>query len=255
MTRVGRLPTRGEVVPGPGDFEIEVLDADPRRLKRVRITRRNGRPGRRTVRQPRPDARACADAARQGNIVSTFAAQVARASHAVVLSWGWRRAAIAFIAGAVSVLALAPVNAWPVLFLTFPVAVWLIEGASAGRLGGVIGAAIAGWFFGLGYYIAGLYWIGHAFLVDAKTFAWLLPFAVLGLPAFLAFYMAFAFGARARAVDARAAAHSRARGHASRRPNGCAAICSPAFPGTRSAMRSPARWCWRRPPRLSGCGA
>jgi apolipoprotein N-acyltransferase len=117
----------------------------------------------------------------------------------VVLSWGWRRAAIAFIAGAVSVLALAPVNAWPVLFLTFPVAVWLIEGASAGRLGGVIGAATAGWFFGLGYYTAGLYWIGHAFLVDAKTFAWLLPFAVLGLPAFLAFYMAFAF-ALARAL-------------------------------------------------------
>ena len=35
---------------------------------------------------------------------------------------GWRRAAIAFAAGAVSVLALAPVNAWPVLFVTFPVA-------------------------------------------------------------------------------------------------------------------------------------
>jgi CBS domain containing-hemolysin-like protein len=45
MTRVGRLPSRGEVVPGPGDFEIEVLDADPRRMKRLRITR--GRPGRR----------------------------------------------------------------------------------------------------------------------------------------------------------------------------------------------------------------
>jgi len=47
MTRVGRLPSRGEVVPGPGDFEIEVLDADPRRLKKVRITRHKGRPGRR----------------------------------------------------------------------------------------------------------------------------------------------------------------------------------------------------------------
>ena len=47
MTRVGRLPARGEVVPGPGDFEIEVLDADPRRVKKVRITRSNGRPGRR----------------------------------------------------------------------------------------------------------------------------------------------------------------------------------------------------------------
>ena len=39
MTRAGRLPTRGQVVPGPGEFEIEVLDSDPRRLKRVRITR------------------------------------------------------------------------------------------------------------------------------------------------------------------------------------------------------------------------
>ena len=56
MTRVGRLPSRGEVVQGPGDFEIEVLDSDPRRLKRVRITRRNGRPGRRNVRKPRPEA-------------------------------------------------------------------------------------------------------------------------------------------------------------------------------------------------------
>ena len=55
MTQVGRLPSRGEVVPGPGDFEIEVLDADPRRLKRVRITRRNGRPGRKTVRQARAE--------------------------------------------------------------------------------------------------------------------------------------------------------------------------------------------------------
>ena len=32
-----RLPSRGEVVPGPGDFEIEVLDADPRRVKRLKI--------------------------------------------------------------------------------------------------------------------------------------------------------------------------------------------------------------------------
>jgi Mg2+/Co2+ transporter CorC len=43
MTQVGRLPSRGEVVPGPGDFEIEVLDSDPRRLKKVRITRSKSR--------------------------------------------------------------------------------------------------------------------------------------------------------------------------------------------------------------------
>ena len=39
VTCAGRLPVRGEIVPGPGLFEFEVLDADPRRVKRVRITR------------------------------------------------------------------------------------------------------------------------------------------------------------------------------------------------------------------------
>jgi apolipoprotein N-acyltransferase len=116
-----------------------------------------------------------------------------RLSHAVVLSWGWRRAAIAFVAGGVSTLGLAPLNAWPVLFVTFPVAVWLFEGSSAGRLGGVMTAATTGWWFGFGYFLAGLYWIGFAFLVDAKTFAWLLPFAVIGLPAGLAIFSALAF--------------------------------------------------------------
>ena len=128
--------------------------------------------------------------------------KLTRLSHAVVLSWGWRRAAIAFIAGAASTLGLAPFNAWPVLFLTFPVAVWLLEGSSAGRLGGVMTAAITGWWFGFGYFLAGLYWIGFAFLVDAKTFAWLLPFAVIGLPVGLAIFTALGF-ALARLMWAR----------------------------------------------------
>ena len=42
---------------------------------------------------------------------------------AIVLSWGWKRGGLAFVAGALSVLAMAPFNAWPVLFLTFPVVV------------------------------------------------------------------------------------------------------------------------------------
>ncbi|CAN5460487.1 hemolysin family protein [soil metagenome] len=43
VTQVGRLPVRGEIIAGPGDFEIEVLDADPRRVKRVRIGTRKDR--------------------------------------------------------------------------------------------------------------------------------------------------------------------------------------------------------------------
>src|SRR6202142_3949859 len=112
---------------------------------------------------------------------------------AIILSWGWKRAAIALAAGALSTLAMAPFNAWPVLFLTFPVMVWLIDGAGAGRGRGVPAAAVAGFWFGLGYFVPGLYWIGYAFLVDASTFAWLMPFAVLGLPAYLALFTAFGF--------------------------------------------------------------
>ena len=33
----GRVPARGEILRGPGDFEFEVLDADPRRVKRLKI--------------------------------------------------------------------------------------------------------------------------------------------------------------------------------------------------------------------------
>jgi CBS domain containing-hemolysin-like protein len=38
-TLAGRLPVRGELVTGPDGLEFEVLDADPRRVKRVRIHR------------------------------------------------------------------------------------------------------------------------------------------------------------------------------------------------------------------------
>ena len=36
----------------------------------------------------------------------------------IILAWGWKRAIIALVAGALSALAMAPFNAWPVLFLT-----------------------------------------------------------------------------------------------------------------------------------------
>jgi apolipoprotein N-acyltransferase len=123
----------------------------------------------------------------------TSAGKLRAVGLSIILAWGWKRAVIALIAGALSALAMAPFNAWPVLFLTFPVMVWLIDGAGAGRWRGIPAAAMAGWWFGLGYFVPGLYWIGYAFLVDASTFAWLLPFAILGLPAYLALFTAFGF--------------------------------------------------------------
>jgi apolipoprotein N-acyltransferase len=120
-----------------------------------------------------------------------------RLRQAVVSARGWRRTLIACAAGAGSALADAPPHVWPVLFVTFPVLVWLIDGAKGQRARGAWECALAGWWFGFGYFVPGLYWIGHAFLVDAETFGWLLPFAVLGFPAYLAIFTGLGFaGAR-----------------------------------------------------------
>lgn len=115
---------------------------------------------------------------------------------------GWRRRLVAAFAGALSALALAPFFLWPILALTLPVLVWLIDGALArGRAAGasapcrpsrqtLLEVARIGWLFGFGYFLAGLFWIGVAFLVEAEKFAVLLPFAVTLMPAGLALFYA-----------------------------------------------------------------
>lgn len=112
----------------------------------------------------------------------------------IIVQWGWRRLAIALAAGGMSALALAPFHLGPVLWLTFPALVWLLDGCGGagggrGRLGRILSAAAIGWAFGFGYFLAGLYWIGHAFLVEADIFGWLMPFAVALLPAGLALFI------------------------------------------------------------------
>src|SRR5918912_165250 len=115
----------------------------------------------------------------------------------VILAWGWRRALLAWLAGAVGALAMPPFGALPALAVSLTVAVWLLDGAAAtGRFGVAstpVSAAIAGWWWGFGYFVAGLWWLGSAFLVEADEFAWAIPFGVLGLPALLAFFPAFGF--------------------------------------------------------------
>lgn len=120
---------------------------------------------------------------------------IERAAGYFILSWGWKRAFLAFAAGAVSALAMPPFDFFPVLFLTFPALVWLMDGVAAEPEKGLAirlwhGFGV-GWAFGFGYFLAGLWWIGHAFLVDAEIFVWLLPFAVLLLPAGLALFFGF----------------------------------------------------------------
>jgi apolipoprotein N-acyltransferase len=115
----------------------------------------------------------------------------------VVLSWGWRRALIALAAGATGALAMPPFGMLPALAVSLTVAVWLIDGAFPnGRFGAGsahVSAAVAGWWWGFGYFVAGLWWLGAAFLVEAEEFAWAMPLGVVGLPALLALFPALGF--------------------------------------------------------------
>lgn len=110
----------------------------------------------------------------------------------ILLMSGWRRALLAVVAGAVTALALAPFHVIAIGFITFPVLVWLLDGATGatpGRSSGAMRAAFfIGWLFGLGYFVAGLWWIGNALLVEAPEFAWAIPLASVGLPAVLAVF-------------------------------------------------------------------
>lgn len=102
-------------------------------------------------------------------------------------------------AGAVASLAMPPYGLWAALFVglggfyavhtkthTMPQAAW------------------NGFFFGMGYFTAGLWWIGNALLIDGNdSWLWAWPLAVLGLPALLSLFTAGASaGARALANPA-----------------------------------------------------
>lgn len=112
----------------------------------------------------------------------------------IILLWGFKRNMLALICGALLTLALPPFNFFAVGFVSFPILLWLIEGAVPGpNAHGALRlypSAVVGWFFGFGYFVVGLWWLGNAVIAESWEFAWALPLAVFGLPAGLAFFFA-----------------------------------------------------------------
>jgi apolipoprotein N-acyltransferase len=103
---------------------------------------------------------------------------------------GWRRAAVASLAGVAAALSLPPYDFWPLLFVAVPLVLALLEPAGRRDLRA---SFMLGWWFGFGYFLFAFHWIGFAFLVDKKDYLWMMPFAVGGLSAAMAVYWGLAF--------------------------------------------------------------
>ncbi|MFM9859862.1 apolipoprotein N-acyltransferase [Pseudoxanthobacter sp. M-2] len=131
-----------------------------------------------------PDPAAASDRFGAGRLATRLAARPA-----------FVRFAVAAVAGAATALAQAPFDLLAILFVALPALVVALDAALIAAPDGVRrlrAAAAVGWWFGFGALFSGLWWVGAAFLVEAETFAWALPFAVTALPAGLALFYALA---------------------------------------------------------------
>ncbi len=95
----------------------------------------------------------------------------------------WKKALIGFMLGGLMAGALAPLHA--IFILPFSLSGLLILERSCQTKRE---SFFIGWWFGWGHFIAGLYWIGVAFTIDANAHAALIPIPTLILPACLAVF-------------------------------------------------------------------
>lgn len=91
--------------------------------------------------------------------------------------------ALAILVGIVTAFSMAPTSLWPLALLGIAALYALYSRTQSGGQ-----AFAAGFFFALGYFTTGLWWIGNALLVEGNDFRWVWPLTVIGLPALLAFF-------------------------------------------------------------------
>ncbi|MDE0717969.1 MAG: hypothetical protein OXH64_08540, partial [Rhodospirillaceae bacterium] len=74
---------------------------------------------------------------------------------------GWRDAVLPIVAGALCALAQPPLHLLPLLFVGFGLLFLRLEAIDR-----LVPALAAGWLFGIGYFSAGLYWLGLPVVID-----------------------------------------------------------------------------------------
>ena len=97
-----------------------------------------------------------------------------------------RARGLAFILGFLAAFAMPPLYQIYLLIPAFSGLLWLVM-ATPTRWQ----AFVVGWWFGAGFFAAGLYWVSFALLVDAAKFGWLIPIAIFGFAFGFGLYSAF----------------------------------------------------------------
>lgn len=91
------------------------------------------------------------------------------------------------VLGLLNALAMPPVHLVPILLMTFPTLVYLLDKSLT-----VKQVFIKTFLFFFAFHVAGLYWINFALFVDIKNNWWVIPFALSGLPFLMALYPSIA---------------------------------------------------------------
>ncbi len=104
---------------------------------------------------------------------------------------GWRGRFIGLILGALAVLGQAPFHFWPVTLICLAVLLARLKWANGAERCSRAGFS-AGFWFAFGYFMAGTYWIGSAFIARGPAFILIMPPMILALGMVLAFFWGMA---------------------------------------------------------------
>jgi len=104
----------------------------------------------------------------------------------------WVQRGTAFLLGGLGALAFAPIFLFPAILLAFS-GIWFFLDRAIEEKSSLWSLFCLGWWFGLGHFAVGLYWIANALTVDLSAFWWVIPFALFGVPAILGVFTGVSF--------------------------------------------------------------
>jgi len=103
----------------------------------------------------------------------------------------WTGRGVGLILGALAVLGQAPFHLWPIFILSLALLFARLQNAARDNRPSKRGFSVGFW-WGVGYFAAGTFWVGSAFIERGAEFIPIMPFMVAGLAFLLAFFWGLA---------------------------------------------------------------